>query len=167
MVLYANRHRSDRQFEEGDNVFLKVQAFRQLSLKHNRDHKFSARYYGPYKILKKIGQVAYRLELPPDAKIHNIFHVSLLKKHIGSKHPASATLPPLTPDSTTPKPEAILDRRLLKKHNTAGVALLIKWKNRLPEDATWEDFDEIARKFPAFIGEVAAIQEQDNCYKLE
>ncbi|XP_074344445.1 uncharacterized protein LOC141683605 [Apium graveolens] len=53
MVLYANNKRSERHFKEGDYVLLKVQAFRQLSLKNTKDNKFSARYYGPYKVLKK------------------------------------------------------------------------------------------------------------------
>lgn len=159
ITYYANQHRLERSFEEGDEVFLRTQDFRQTSLKNVKDNKFSARYYGPYKILKKIGTVAYRLELPTDARIHNTFHVSLLKKHVGN-HSTSPTLPPVTPLSAKLEPEAILDRRLLKKNNKPGVALLIKWKGQVPEDASWEDYDEIKSKFPTFIGEVAAVQEE-------
>lgn len=61
MTHYANKKRTDRSFKEGDEVFLKVQAFRQTSLKATKDNKFSPKYYGPFKILKKIGVVAYRL----------------------------------------------------------------------------------------------------------
>lgn len=149
----------------GDFVFLKVQAFKQMSLKGAKDNKFSARYYGPYKIIQKIGYVAYRLELPAEARIYNTFHVSLLKKHVGSHHNVSQTLLATIAPPAQPEPAAILDRRLLKKHNKPEVSLLIHWKGQLPEDATWEDYDDIKSKFPTFIGAVAALQEQGNVTK--
>lgn len=101
MTYYANKKRTDRSFKEGDEVFLKVQAFRQSSLKATKDNKFSPKYYGPFKILKKIGAVAYRLQLPATARIHNTFHVSLLKKKVGDASMVSSDLP----TTTAPAPE--------------------------------------------------------------
>ena len=53
----------------------------------NKDNKLSPMYYGPYKVLQKIGSMAYKLELPPSSRVHPVFHVSFLKKVIGDKIP--------------------------------------------------------------------------------
>lgn len=155
MAYYANKRRTERHFEEGDEVFLKVQAFKQLTLKHAKDNKFSAKFYGPYKILKKIGPVAYRLELPATAKIHNTFHVSLLKKKVGHNQMTSNTLPDLSTTEQEKQPGKILERRLIKKNNRPAVSVLIQWKGQVPEDATWEDWDTIQKWYPGFYGEDA------------
>ena len=55
--------------------------------------KLSARYYGTYKIAAKVGKVTYMLDLPPNSKVHPIFHVSLLKK-TSRQHPIEADFPP-------------------------------------------------------------------------
>ena len=71
MVSLANVHRQDKQFQVGDMVFLKLQHYRQTSVQHRRSHKLSKRFFGPFKILERIGNVAYRLQLPQNAKIHS------------------------------------------------------------------------------------------------
>jgi len=83
MKKYIDQNIREFQFQVGDRVFLKMQPykFRSLALKPNE--KLNLRYYGLDKILEKIGAVAYRLLLPPIAKIHLIFRVSQLKKHVG------------------------------------------------------------------------------------
>ena len=65
---------------EGELVYLRLQPYRKSSLKTNGVDKLQPRFYGTYKILSKIGEVAYELEMPPESKIHNVFHVSFLKK---------------------------------------------------------------------------------------
>jgi hypothetical protein len=62
--MYADRHRTERSFEVGDLVFLRLQPYRQSSLKQKGAEKLKPRYYGPYRITQKVGQVAYELELP-------------------------------------------------------------------------------------------------------
>lgn len=160
MTYYANKKWTDRSFQEGDEVFLKVQAFRQTSLKSTKDNKFSPKYYGPFKILKKIGSVAYRLQLPATARIHNTFHVSLLKKKVGDASLVASDLPIYDSRIEDKVPERILDRRLIKKNNSPAALVLIQWKDSLPEDATWEEYAELLRKFPWFTGEGAAAQEK-------
>lgn len=80
MAQKANAKRRELEFEEGDMVLLRLQPYRQTSVACRSSNKLARRYYGPFKILKRVGMVAYRLELPQHAKIHPVFHVSQLKK---------------------------------------------------------------------------------------
>ena len=83
MKQLADRHISDRSFEIGDWMFLKLQPYRQKTVAHRSSNKISPKYYGPYKVLDKFGPVAYKLELPSTSQIHPVFHVSQLKKLVG------------------------------------------------------------------------------------
>jgi len=79
MKLYADKHRTDLQFSVGDYAFVKLQPYCKHSIRLQRNHKLGMRYFRTFKVLSKIGYVAYMLELPPEAKIHLVFHVSVLK----------------------------------------------------------------------------------------
>jgi hypothetical protein len=63
----------EREFEVGDWVFFRLQPYKRMSLKNN---KLSPKYYGPYKVLQRIGSMDYKLELPPYSHVHPIFQVS-------------------------------------------------------------------------------------------
>jgi hypothetical protein len=78
---YSNKNRTHREFKVGDHVFLKVKANR-ISLWLGNCAKLPARFCGPFEILGRIGPVAYMLALPTSMTVHNVFHVSLLKKYI-------------------------------------------------------------------------------------
>jgi hypothetical protein len=149
MKTFADRNRTEKQFQVGDAVLLKLQPYAQATVINRPYPKLAYKYFGPYKILDKVGQVSYRLELPEGTKVHNVFHVSQLKEFRPDYTPVFAELPKLPLlDSTETAPERILDRRLVKKGNAALPQMLIKWKH-LPEDAaTWEDWDTLKARFP-------------------
>ncbi|KAL4017057.1 hypothetical protein IC575_024731 [Cucumis melo] len=83
--LYADRKRRHVEFQIGELVLLKIRPYRQVTLRSKRNEKLSSWYFGPHKILEKIDEVAYRLELPAGAVIYPVFHVSQLKKFVGEQ----------------------------------------------------------------------------------
>jgi hypothetical protein len=78
---YVDKNKTQKEFKVGDHVFLKVKANRS-SLKLGSCSKLATRYCGPFEIIKRIGPIYYMLSLPASMIIHNVFHVSLLKKYI-------------------------------------------------------------------------------------
>jgi hypothetical protein len=145
MIQQANRHRQDKTFEEGDWVYLKLQPYRQSSVQYRASPKLAKRFYGPFRILKRIGKVAYQLELPASSRIHPVFHVSLLKPCYGqptsqiSPIPAPGVFPP-----SSPIPTAVLNRRLSR---LGKEELLIEWEGLPNSEASWVDKDEFQLQF--------------------
>ena len=80
--INVNNRRRDLQFEIGDRVFLKISPWKGV-LRFGKRGKLSPRYIGLYEIVSKVGPIAYRLKLPPElSRIHDTFHVSMLRKYI-------------------------------------------------------------------------------------
>lgn len=155
MKLYADKNRSERRFEKGDWVYLKLQAYKQVSVAGTGNQKLNPKFFGPFEVLKKIGACAYRLNLPEGSSIHPVFHVSLLKARIGRDQAVSPVLPLLGPQQETLLiPQAIIAHRMMKRRNVAITQLLIQWRGQEIEDATWEDYTRIATRYPDFILEV-------------
>uniref|UniRef100_A0A453EU58 Tf2-1-like SH3-like domain-containing protein n=1 Tax=Aegilops tauschii subsp. strangulata TaxID=200361 RepID=A0A453EU58_AEGTS len=80
MKEQADQKRSFRVFKVGDQVFLKLQPYIQSSVAPRENHKLSYKFYGPFPIIAKINDMAYKLQLPPHATVHPVFHVSLLRR---------------------------------------------------------------------------------------
>jgi hypothetical protein len=147
---YADKHRRLLEFKVGDRVFLKVSPWkgvRRFGLKG----KLSPRYIGPFEILERVGEVSYRLALPPQLDhVHNVFHVSLLRGY--QYHPLHVISYPsvsVQPDlSYEEEPEAILDRydRVLRNKVTPFVKVL--WKNHSEREATWETEESMRSAYP-------------------
>ena len=81
---YADKRRKDLEFSVGDMVFLKVAPMKGV-MRFGVKGKLSPRFIGPFEILERVGDMAYRLALPPRlSEIHNVFHVSMLKKYVSN-----------------------------------------------------------------------------------
>ncbi|XP_017604797.1 uncharacterized protein LOC108451643 [Gossypium arboreum] len=109
---------------------------KQLANRRRSDKEFAV-------VEAKVGYVSYRLQLPPTARIHPTFHVSQLKKHVGSAI-SSLVLPPVgSNDAILKEPIKVLERHMVKKRNQAATKVLIEWANTFSKDATWENLKEI------------------------
>lgn len=93
MKLRADRLRTDRWFQVGDMVLLKLQSYAQQSVVSRQCPKLAFMFFGPYKIVERVGAVAYHLELPVTAQVHPVFHVSQLKPYILDYTPVFSILP--------------------------------------------------------------------------
>ncbi|XP_017417973.1 uncharacterized protein LOC108328599 [Vigna angularis] len=85
MVKQTDKARRPANVEVGDWVYLKIKLHRQTSMPSKLHPKLAARYFGPFQVTQKIGEVAFKLQLPDTARIHPVFHVSQLKKAVGER----------------------------------------------------------------------------------
>ncbi|CAN4099447.1 unnamed protein product [Withania somnifera] len=120
-------------------------------MRFGKKGKPSPRYIGPYKIIKRYGQVAYELELPQElSTVHPVFHVSMLRRCIGD--PSRIT--PIedvqvTEDLTYEEvPIAILDRQVKKLRNKEMASVKVLWRNQQVEEVTWEAEETMKSKYP-------------------
>lgn len=146
---FADKKRSDRQFAEGEMVYLRLQPYAQSSVVNRPCPKLALKYFGPFKVLEKVGNAAYKLELPRGSMVHPVFHVSQLKGHVPDHTPVFTTLPvPLDLSAPGVIPEEILDRRLVKKGNASYLQILVKWSSIPAASATWEDYQVLKERYP-------------------
>ncbi|XP_075099010.1 uncharacterized protein LOC142175903 [Nicotiana tabacum] len=112
MQAQTNSHRSDKEFQVGDWVFVKLQPYRQSTLSISSYHKLTFKYFAPYPIIERVGLVAYKLLLPPKVQIYPILHISQLK--FCYDLPTKIVHPPILNlvSPLCPLPEAVLGRRL-------------------------------------------------------
>ena len=147
---YADKRCRPLEFEVGDFVFLKVKAHRGF-IRFGSKGKLAPRYIGPFKITERIGNVSYRLALPPSMeRVHNVFHVSLLRKYL---HDPSHVIPVEeieVDENATYKtqPVRILDSKVQELRNKSINLVKVLWLHHNVEEATWELESEIRRLYP-------------------
>ncbi|TYK15071.1 Ty3/gypsy retrotransposon protein [Cucumis melo var. makuwa] len=149
MKKFADSKRRELKFKVGDEVYLKLRPYRQRSLARKRAEKLAPKYYGPYRIIETIGEVAYRLDLPPEASIHNVFHISQLKLKLGNQHNVQIQQPQLTAEFELQLwPETVLGIRWSPE--LGANEWLVKWKGLPDSEATWESVYSMNQQFPSF-----------------
>ena len=147
---YAKRHYDTAhralEFAVHDWVWLRLLNRNTHSLLHGPKSKLSPRYAGPFQVIEKIGDVAYRLRLPAGARIHDVFHVGVLKPFHGNPPVSTPPLLPLQDGRLLQQPAKILKSQLRR-----GVwHVPVHW-NGLPEaDVTWEPVPNFKETYPEF-----------------
>ena len=147
---YADNRRLDLKFEMGDQVFLRVSPWKGI-LRFGKRGKLSPRYIGPYEIVDKVGEVAYRLRLPSElANIHDVFHVSMLRKYIADPSHILKEQPVQLKENLTYEehPVEILDRRDQVLRNKVISLVKVLWRSHTVEEATWEPKAQMRLQYP-------------------
>lgn len=149
MKHYADGNRTPQMFSIGGEVFLKLQPYAQTTVANHPCAKLAYKFYGPFQIVEQIGPAAYKLHLPAAAQIHWVFRVSQLKEFVPDHTPVFSILPvPVDLSSRDVQPGAILERKLVKKGDTALLQILIQWTGLPTEAATWENYETLKLRYP-------------------
>lgn len=153
---YADLHRRDVEFVVGDKVLLRVSPMKGV-MRFGKKGKLSQKFIGPYEILDRVGEVAYRLALPPSlVRVHNVFHVSQLRKYVSDpSHVIEAETIELDGSLNYEEiPIEILDRKVRKTRRSETVLVKVLWTNHTTEEATWEEENIIREKYPHLFDQV-------------
>jgi hypothetical protein len=150
---YANKRHHPLESEVGNYVYLRVSPMKSVK-RFGVKGKLAPRYIGSFPILEKYGTVAYKLDLPPSlARVHDIFHVSQLKKCL--KAPMDVILLKVTPLeadlSYLEHPIKVLDQKDRVTRKKTIKFFKIQWSNHSKEEATWESEDFIHSRHPDFV----------------
>jgi hypothetical protein len=152
---YADHRRRELSFEVGDFVYLKVSLMSGLHHFKVRG-KLAPRFIGPFKILRKRGEVAYQLELPPQlSDVHDVFHVSQLKKclHVPEEQIPMEDLDAKEDLSYQEHPVRILETSERVTRNKRIKMRKVQWSHHTEEEATWEREEELKAEFPCFFSD--------------
>ncbi|KAL5577467.1 hypothetical protein UlMin_019166 [Ulmus minor] len=147
---YADKRRRPLEFQVGDSVFLKVAPMKGV-MRFGKKGKLSPRFIGPFEILERVGKVAYKLALPPElSSVHNVFHVSMLKKYVSDPSHVLEHEPIQVNEDLTyeEKPVQILDRKDKTLRNKVIPLVKVLWRNHKIEEATWEREDDMRINYP-------------------
>ncbi|WVZ71289.1 hypothetical protein U9M48_019891 [Paspalum notatum var. saurae] len=150
---YSDKRRRPLVFEKDDHVYLRVSPMKGVH-RFGVKGKLSPRYIGPFKITEQCGPVAYRLELPPHlAAVHDVFHVSQLKKCLRVPEEVIDTSQiQIQPDLTyEEKPIKILDQKQRSTRRRTFNFYKVQWSNHSEEEATWEQEEFLRTKYPIFL----------------
>ncbi|GJT81907.1 putative reverse transcriptase domain-containing protein [Tanacetum coccineum] len=147
---YADKRRKPLEFSVGDYVLLKVSPWKGM-IRFGKKGKIAPRFVGPFKIIEKIGPMAYRLDFPEELDgVHDTFHVSNLKKYLVvptlqvplDKIQVNAKL------NFVEEPLEILEREFKKMKRSTIAIVKVRWNSKRGLEFTWEREDQMKLKYP-------------------
>ncbi|GJU16646.1 putative reverse transcriptase domain-containing protein [Tanacetum coccineum] len=147
---YADLKHKPMEFQVGDKVMLKVSPWKGV-VRFGKRGKLNPRYVGPFKVLEKVGEVAYKLELPEElSRVHNTFHVSNLKK-CHADEPLAVPLDGLHLDDKlhfVEEPLEIVGREVKRLKRSRIPLVKVRWNSKRGPEFTWEREDQFKKKYP-------------------
>ena len=147
---YTDMKRKDILYEVGEKMFLKVSPWKKV-MRFGKKGELSPRFISPYEVIEKVGPIAYILALPPDLeKIHNVFHVSMLRRyHSDPTHVVSSETIELRTNLTyEEEPGEILACEVKELRNKKIPLVKVLWRNHKTEEATWESEEMMRQQYP-------------------
>ncbi|GKD52480.1 hypothetical protein Tco_1281456, partial [Tanacetum coccineum] len=147
---YADIRRKPLDFQVGDKVMLKVSPWKGV-IRFGKWGKLNPRYIGPFKIIAKVGTVAYRLELLEQlSRVHSTFHVSKLNKCIVDE-PLAIPLDEIQVDKKLhfiKEPVKIMDHEVKRLKQSRILIVKVRWNSRRGPEFTWERKDQMQKRYP-------------------
>nr|GFB99771.1 putative reverse transcriptase domain-containing protein [Tanacetum cinerariifolium] len=154
---YTNLKRKPMELQVGDKVMLKVSPWKGV-VHFGKRGKLNLRYVGPFKVLERVGDVAYKLDLPEElSRVHNTFHVSDLKK-CHADEPLAVLLDGLHFDDKLhfiEKPVEIMDREVKQLKQSRILLVKVRWNSKRGPEFTWECEDQFQKKYPHLFARTA------------
>nr|GFC19587.1 putative reverse transcriptase domain-containing protein [Tanacetum cinerariifolium] len=154
---YADLKRKPIEFQVGDKVMLKVSPWKGV-LRFGKRGKLNPMYVGPFKVLKRVKNVAYKLDLPEElSRVHNTFHVSNLKK-CHADEPLAVPLDGLHFDDKlhfVEEPVEIMDREVKRLKRRRIPLVKVRWNYKRGPEFMWEREDQFRKKYPHLFARTA------------
>ena len=148
---YYDIKRKALELEIGDKIFLQVAPMKAV-MRFGKKGELSPRFVGPFEVLEKVGEFAYRIALPPALSgIHNVFHESMLRKYIPDPSHVLSYEPLQIRDDLSYEevPVEILDRKEQVLHNRTISWVKVHWKNHSVKEASLEHEDDMLSRYPS------------------
>ncbi|GJW42317.1 hypothetical protein Tco_0071116 [Tanacetum coccineum] len=147
---YADRKRKPMEYEVRDRVMLKVSPWKGV-VRFGKRGKLNPRYVRPFRVLARVGKVAYKLELPQElSRVHHTFHVSNLKKCYADE-PLVMPLEGIHVDDKlqfVEEPVEIMEREIKRLKRSRIPLVKVRWNSRRGPEFTWEREDSFKKKYP-------------------